>query len=50
MASKAFGGIEALGIEAVGFDLAAAMVAVSLIDGFSQLVVEGTCLVEVLAQ
>ena len=50
VAADVFGGIEALGVEAVGFDLVAAMVAVSLIDGFSQFVVEGASLAEMLAQ
>jgi hypothetical protein len=50
IAADVFGGIKALGVEAIGFDLIAAMVAVSLIDGFSQLVVEGTSLAEMLAQ
>jgi len=50
VAADVFGGIEALWIEAVGFDLVATMVVVSLIDGLSQLLVEGTSLSEALAE
>ena len=45
-----FGGIEALGIEAVSVDLVATVVTVSLLYGLSKCVVVGTSLAEMLAQ
>ena len=50
VAANVPGGFEALGVEAVGVDLIATMVAVPLIDGPSRLLVEGTRLSEVLAE
>ena len=50
IAADVFGGIKAFWIEAIGFDLIAAMVVVALVDGLAQLVVEGTRLAEMLAQ
>ena len=42
IAADVFGGVEAFWVEAIGLDLIPAIVAVALIDGLSQLLVEGT--------